>query len=89
VALGLLEDDREWIDCLTEAAVFAVGAQLRSLFVTALLYGPVAEPVTLWDRFKQSICDDLPRFLAHQPNAPPTVGEDDNAYLDYGLYLIH
>ena len=47
VALGLLEDDREWIDCLTEAAVFAVGAQLRSLFVTALLYGPITEPVTL------------------------------------------
>ena len=41
------------------------------------------------DRFKQSICDDLPRFLARQPNAPPTVAEDDNAYLDYGLYLIH
>ena len=89
VALGLLEDDREWIDCFTEAAVFAVGAQLRSLFATALLYGPVAEPVILWDRFKQSICDDLPRFLARQPNVPPTAAAADDAYLDYGLYLIH
>ena len=26
VALGLLEDDREWIDCLTEASVFAAGS---------------------------------------------------------------
>ena len=47
MALGLLEDDREWIDCFTEAAVFAVGAQLRSLFATALLYGPIAEPLIL------------------------------------------
>ena len=88
MALGLLEDDYKWINYFTEAAVFATGAQLRSLFVTALVYGPVAEPVALWDRFKQSICDDLPRFLARQPNAP-AVGEDNDASLDYGLYLIH
>ena len=25
VALGLLDDDREWIDCLTEASVFTDG----------------------------------------------------------------
>ena len=89
VALGLLEDDCKWIDCLTEAAVFAVGAQLHSLFVTALLYGPVAEPVALWDCFKQSICNNLLHFLAHQPNAPPTVANNDDTYLDYSLYLIH
>lgn len=85
VALGLLEDDREWIDCLTEASVFASGAQLRSLFVTALVYGMVAEPAALWDRFKQAICDDLPHVLARQDDAPAD-GED--VHLDYGLYLI-
>ena len=47
VALGLLEDNYKWINCLTEAAVFAVGAQLRSLFVTALLYSPIIELVAL------------------------------------------
>jgi hypothetical protein len=43
-ALGLLEDDREWIDCLTQASIFASSPQLRALFVTALVYGPLADP---------------------------------------------
>ena len=73
VALGLLEDDREWIDCLTEASVFATGSQLRTLFVTALVYGPVADPRALWDRFATSICDDLPRLLARRDDLPPSV----------------
>ena len=47
VALGLLNDDREWADCLQEASVFATGAQLRSLFVTALVYSPVTNPPAL------------------------------------------
>ena len=47
MALGLLEDDYKWINCLIETVVFAVGAQLHSLFVIALLYGSVAELITL------------------------------------------
>ena len=47
MALGLLEDNYKWINCLIKATVFTISAQLRSLFVTALLYGPIAELVTL------------------------------------------
>ena len=89
IALGLLEDNCKWIDYLIEAAVFAVSTQLCSLFVTALLYGPIVELVTLWDCFKQFIYNNLPCFLAYQPNAPPIVSEDDNAYFNYGLYFIY
>ena len=64
VALGLLEDDHEWINCLTEASVFASGPQLCSLFVTALVHGSVADPPALWNRFAVSICGDLPYVLA-------------------------
>lgn len=31
-SLGLLGDDREWIDCIREAAVWASGDQLQKLF---------------------------------------------------------
>jgi hypothetical protein len=58
VALGLLEDDREWIDCLTEVSVFAGSRQLCVLSVTALVYVPVTDPAALWDCFATSICDD-------------------------------
>ncbi|XP_062080881.1 uncharacterized protein LOC133785677 [Humulus lupulus] len=37
-ALGLLDDDKEWIDCLTEAAIWATGKELRHLFVTILIH---------------------------------------------------
>ncbi|KAH9668826.1 ATP-dependent DNA helicase [Citrus sinensis] len=37
-ALGLLDDDKEWIDCLTEVAIWATGNELRHLFVTILIH---------------------------------------------------
>jgi len=87
VALGLLEDDREWIACFEDAAVFAGGRQLRTLFVTALLYGPVADPLALWTRFRDHICDDhdLPRVLSRRTDLP---SRELDAYLDYGLFLV-
>lgn len=41
-ALGLLEDDTEWIQCFKEAISFQSGRVLRTLFVTALVYGEVS-----------------------------------------------
>lgn len=32
-ALGLLDDDKEWIDCLTKAANWAGSNELKNLFV--------------------------------------------------------
>ena len=87
VALGLLDDDREWIDYLTEASVFTAGPQLRTLFVTALVYGSVADPRALWDRFAASIYDDLPRLLARRDDLPPGIDHSD-LHLDYGLFLL-
>ena len=85
VALGLLEDDREWIACFEEAAVFTAGRQLRTLFVTALLYGPVVDLSALWTRFRDHICDDLPRVLSRRADLP---SRESNAYLDYSLFLV-
>ncbi|KAH9687645.1 ATP-dependent DNA helicase [Citrus sinensis] len=42
-ALGLLDDDKEWIDCLTEAAIWATGNELRHLFVTILIHCQLTE----------------------------------------------
>ena len=47
MALGLLEDNYKWINYFIEAAVFAISAQLHSLFITALIYSLIIEPVTL------------------------------------------
>ena len=67
--------------------MFAAGPQLRPLFVTALVYGPIADPAALWDRFAANICDDLPRLLARRDDLPATEARPD-LHLDYGLFLL-
>ncbi|KAJ4772848.1 hypothetical protein LUZ62_057105 [Rhynchospora pubera] len=48
-ALGLLDDDNEWLYTLQEAAVTASAHQVRKLFVDILLYSEVTDPADLWD----------------------------------------
>lgn len=67
LARGLLEDDNEWELCLEEAAVMQTGHQLRQLFATILKENsPLRDPVALWDRFKQNICDDVRHKLINK-----------------------
>ncbi|KAH0603160.1 uncharacterized protein H6S33_008164 [Morchella sextelata] len=87
LALGLLEDDREWVQCFTEAVLFASGAALRTLFATALLFGDLTDPKALWAEFGNNICDDIPHTLqTNEALAAPADLQDP--HLDYGLYLI-
>lgn len=47
VALGLLEDDGEWVSCFTEAALFSSGKILRTLMVSILTHGSISDPSAL------------------------------------------
>jgi hypothetical protein len=84
IARGLLDDDREWCQCLNEAKDMQMGEQLRRLFVTILRECTPANPRELWDTFWPHICDDLRRRLQRHNIAEPT----DAQVQDYGLYLI-
>ena len=42
-ALGLLDDDKEWIDCLMEASIWATRNELRHLFVMILIHCHVSD----------------------------------------------
>jgi hypothetical protein len=84
-AHGLLEDDNEWELCLEEATVMQTGHQLRQLFATILKENwPLSDPVALWNRFKENICDDVRHKLIQKGFPNPT---EDQIY-DYGLYLL-
>ena len=83
-ALGLLEDDGEWNQCLQEACQAQVGPSVRHLFAVILAYNSPAHPRALWDEFKHQMCDDLFRWKRH----PLNQNSDDDEVLDYGLYLI-
>lgn len=58
-ALGLLGDDREWSQAMTDAAHWALPFQLRQLFVTMLLFCQVTNPVKLFDEFAQKMGEDM------------------------------
>ncbi|KAM3281386.1 hypothetical protein P3S67_028407 [Capsicum chacoense] len=47
-ALGLLEDDKEWNDCLAKAACWASGNELRNLFITILIHCQLSDSAKLW-----------------------------------------
>ena len=47
---GLLEDDQECDDCLTEAASCAMPSELRQLFVTLLFFNEAADQLVLWNK---------------------------------------
>ncbi|XP_035837612.1 uncharacterized protein LOC110893035 [Helianthus annuus] len=58
-AYGLLNDDKEWNDALSEAKLWASGSQLRELFVTMLLFCEVNRPAQLWAENWEILSDDI------------------------------
>ena len=62
-ARALLNDDFDLERCLEEATHLRTGSSLRSLFLSILLYSFPAQPLSLWDKFKIPLCDDLKHGL--------------------------
>lgn len=84
LAMGLLQDDGEWDQCLAEAGGMQTGLQLRRLFAMILLNCHPTAPHTLWNTHKVRICDDLARILEREY---PHVDQTEEVVYDYGLYL--
>ncbi|XP_062006831.1 uncharacterized protein LOC133723982 isoform X2 [Rosa rugosa] len=57
--LGLLGDDREWIEALTDSSHVATASEMRQLFVTIILFCDVANPQMLLDSHWSNMCDDI------------------------------
>ncbi|XP_074373675.1 uncharacterized protein LOC141714026 [Apium graveolens] len=58
-ALGLLDDDKEWIDCLNEAAIWVTDYELRNLFITILIYCQVSDASQLWKNTYTALSEDI------------------------------
>ena len=85
-ALGLLEDDYEWIQCLGEAGQMQTGYVLRRLFATIIFHCNPTSPGALWNQFRHNICDDLLHKLT---NIFPNRDFSQDEVYDYGLHLIN
>ena len=64
-ALGLLDDNKEWNDCLDEASIWATGRQLRQLFIIILVYNEVVSPRDLRKANAECLSKDIPYILKH------------------------
>jgi hypothetical protein len=70
-ALGLLGDDKEWIESLQEAIFITSSSQLRQLFVSIILFYEVADPKLLFSTFWQYMYNNIIsrlRSLYQMPN---------------------
>ena len=85
-ALGLLQDNHEWIQCLTEAGQMQMGYTLCMLFTTIIFHCNPTSPGILWDQFKHNICNDL---LYKLTNIHPNRDFTQDEVCDYGLHLIN
>ena len=56
---GLLEDDKQWENTLTETATVGSAHQVRNVFAILLAMCSVSDPVKLWENHKESMCEDL------------------------------
>jgi PIF1-like helicase/Helitron helicase-like domain at N-terminus len=62
LARGLLEDDTEWNNCLTQATTFSMPSTLRQLFATILVFGNPSNSGDLWLNHKDALMED---FIFH------------------------
>ncbi|XP_074298485.1 uncharacterized protein LOC141629368 [Silene latifolia] len=58
-ALGLLGDDKEYIDAIKEASFWGTGCYLRNLFATLLLTNSLVKPELVWEETWKLLSDDI------------------------------
>ncbi|XP_058784626.1 uncharacterized protein LOC131659455 [Vicia villosa] len=58
-ALGLLDDDKEFVDAIMEASHWGTGSFLRSLFATLLVSNQISRPDFVWNKTWEYLSDDI------------------------------
>ncbi|KAI9082219.1 hypothetical protein K1719_035642 [Acacia pycnantha] len=69
-ALGLLDDDQEYIDAIKEASSWASSNYLRQFFTNMLLSHCLSQPAIVWEHTKGFLCEDL-LHISHGDNRFP------------------
>ncbi len=59
LARGLLQDDVEWDQCLSEIAGVQLPRSLQQLFANLLIFNNVTNPGRLWDKHKGALTKDF------------------------------
>jgi len=87
IVMGLLEDDNEWHQALEEVNIWALGRQLRDMFVSMLMFCEVMNHKQLWDAHWESLSDDI-EAMTRRKHDDPAVTLSKDALKDHELYEI-
>nr|XP_043619920.1 uncharacterized protein LOC122591739 [Erigeron canadensis] len=88
--LGLLDDDKEYVDAILEASHWASASYLRTFFVQLLLSSSVARPDDLWNKTFEVLSEDILHTQRRILNCPGNIIEEDikNLCLSYIEQLL-
>ncbi|XP_069968648.1 uncharacterized protein [Bactrocera oleae] len=84
--LGLLENDSHWDLTLADSVVSSNAYQIRTLFAIIITTCFPSQPIQLWNKYKDDICEDILHRLRIQTNNPD-IQITDQIYNE-GLKLI-
>ncbi|XP_074283494.1 uncharacterized protein LOC141608043 [Silene latifolia] len=85
--LGLLGDDKEYIDAIKQAAYWGSGFYLRNLFLTLLQSGTLSMPTTVWEETWQLLSDDI-HYRQRKLLKNPALQLTDEELKNYALMDI-
>lgn len=69
-ALGLLDNDQEYIDDIVRTNFWAIGQYLRSLFVVMLMSRSLTQPEVVWEKTWELLAEDIQRAKRQYFNRP-------------------
>ncbi|KAL4152846.1 hypothetical protein QTP88_000679 [Uroleucon formosanum] len=84
--MGLLENDSHWDLTLADSVVSSNAYQIRTLFAIIITTCFPSQPIQLWNKYKDAICEDILHRLRIQTNNPD-IQITDEIYNE-GLILI-
>ncbi|XP_012856929.1 PREDICTED: uncharacterized protein LOC105976186 [Erythranthe guttata] len=85
--LGLLDDDKEYIDAIKEASIWANGAYIRRLFVVLLISNSLTRPEHVWESCWSDLSDDI-AYKHQQRHNNPDLTLSDDSLKNYALLDI-
>lgn len=84
--LGLLEGDEHWQKTMSDAVISEPATKIRELFTIILIFCQPSDPLDLWNKFRNDLCEDLLHRIRNE-NQDMTLAYSDDIYND-GLMII-
>lgn len=69
-ALGLLDDDKEYVESIIQTSSWASGAYCRSLFVMLITSDTLTRPDKVWEQTWEQLSDDILHIQRRELKSP-------------------